>query len=60
MSSIITLMILEKCLNVGRQYFFIGFLFVLTFNMRRDVSQNSNNGWAKNPFFIIQSIFSMI
>jgi len=28
------------------------FLFsVLTFNMRRDVSQNSNQGWAKNPFF---------
>jgi len=27
MSAIITWMILEKCLNVGRQYFFIGFLF---------------------------------
>jgi len=59
MSAIITWMILEKCLDVGRQYFFISF-FVLTFNMRRDVSQNSNQGWAKHPFFIIQSIFSMI
>jgi len=27
MSAIITPMILEKCLDVGRQYFFIGFLF---------------------------------
>jgi len=27
MSVIITLMILEKCLNVDRQYFFIGFMF---------------------------------
>jgi len=27
MSAIITRMILEKCLNVGRQYFFISFLF---------------------------------
>jgi len=27
MSDIITWMILEKCLDVGRQYFFIGFLF---------------------------------
>jgi len=59
MSAIITWMILEKCLNVGRQYFFYWFS-VLTFNMRRDVSQNSNQGWAKNPFFIMQSIFSMI
>jgi len=58
MSAIITWMILEKCLDVGRKYFFIGFLF--WHSMRRDVSQNSNQGWAKNPFFIIQSIFSMI
>jgi len=35
-------------------------VFCSTFNMRRDVSQNSNQRWAKNPFFIIQSIFSMI
>jgi len=27
MFAIITWMILEKCLDVGRQYFFIGFLF---------------------------------
>jgi len=27
MSVIITWMILEKCLDVGRQYFYIGFLF---------------------------------
>jgi len=27
MSTIVTWMILEKCLDVGRQYFFIGFLF---------------------------------
>jgi len=27
MSAIITWMILERCLDVGRQYFFIGFLF---------------------------------
>jgi len=27
MSAIITWMILEKCLDVGIQYFFIGFLF---------------------------------
>jgi len=27
MSAIITWMILEKCLDVGRQYFFIDFLF---------------------------------
>jgi len=27
MSVIITWIILEKCLDVGRQYFFIGFLF---------------------------------
>jgi len=28
--------------------------------MRRDVSQNSNQGWAKNLFFIIQSIIFVI
>jgi len=58
MSAIITWKILEKCLDVGRQYFLL--VSVLTFNMRRDVSQNSNQGWAKNPFLLIQSIFSMI
>jgi len=47
---IITWMTLEKCLNVGSQYFFYWFS-VLTFNMRRDVSQNFNQGWAKNLFF---------
>jgi len=52
-------MILEKYLDFGRLYFFYWFS-VLTFNMRRDVSQNSNQRWVKNPFFIIQSIFSMI
>jgi len=42
------------------QTIFFYWFSILTFNMQRDVSQNSNQGWAKNPFFIIQSIFSMI
>jgi len=43
-------MILEKCLDVDKQYFFFWFS-VLTFNMQRDVSQNSNQGWAKKSIF---------
>jgi len=33
------------------QTIFFYWFSVLKFNMRRDVSQNFNQGWAKNPSF---------